>query len=124
MKNTASLVTAIVAVFLCTGFSTPTPSYALDLEEDMTEDLILSTDTPKEEVEYQYDSSNDTASELIAEEHIVDECEPATSNFEGDHTDPAPENFMAEGIFFEDSEKNMSDVLNKYGSPAAGEKGE
>ncbi len=123
MKNKLYLATAVATFFFLAGGSTPAISQAQDIEEDMTEDIIL-TVTPEEAIEYQYDTSIDTPEEFLAESHIIEEEEPAPQKFAGDQTDPAAEKLMAEGLFFEDTEQNMSEMLNKYGAPAAGEKKE
>jgi len=121
MKGKTYILMTAAAALIVAGNLTPDTSYAMASEDDMTGDINVGV--PVDKTSYKYDTSIDTPEEFMAESHIFEDVENI-EYFAGDPTSPSPEALMAEELTFDDTEPSVSKMLNKYGTPAAGEKKE
>jgi len=117
MKGKTYVLLGAAAAFIVVGNLTPDTSYAMASEEDMNEGI--SVNIPEDKTDYHYDASIDSPAEFMAESHVIEEVENV-AHFAGDSSTPLPEILMAEDHIIKDTEPNLSNMINKYGTPAAG----
>ncbi|MBU0947096.1 MAG: hypothetical protein KJ804_01250 [Proteobacteria bacterium] len=90
MKKTNLLLVAGLAVFALTS----SQAFAFSIEEDMTEDIVLSVQ--KDETNYKYDNTNANSKESLTEFVFFPASQPDTQKYVGDPTCPSGDHLMAE----------------------------